>query len=96
MLWRPGIAAAISKHAFPSEAPTRQPSLQSLSIQEEGNACFDMAAAIPGLQSISGNHLVSISKRIACFIYCFNHCMITSFFNAFIDRWIIYVTVMIR
>ena len=52
----------------PSDAPTRQPSQQSLSIQEEGNACFDMAAAIPGLQSMSGNHLVSISEHIALLI----------------------------
>ena len=28
------------------------------SVQDEGNACFDMAASIPGLQIISGNHLI--------------------------------------
>ena len=77
----------------PSDAPTRQPSQQSLSIQEEGNACFDMAAALPGLQSISGNHVVSISRYIGLLILWLNNFF---FSYAFIDRWIIYVTVMIR
>ena len=34
------------------------------SVQDEGIACFDMAASIPGLQSISGNHLIGTSKFI--------------------------------
>ena len=33
------------------------------SVQGDGNACFDMAAAIPGLQNLTGNHLVSISTN---------------------------------
>ena len=37
-----------------SLAPTYQP------IQYEGNALFDMAAAMPGLKSISGKHIVTI------------------------------------
>ena len=37
------------------------------STQDEGNACFDMAAAVPRLQNITGNHLVSISKQILLF-----------------------------
>ena len=39
------------------------------SVQDEGNACFDMAASIPGLQSISGNHLIGTSKYIVPLIY---------------------------
>ena len=38
----------------PSFAPTYQPSVNVKSIQDEGNALFDMAAAMPGLKSISG------------------------------------------
>ena len=38
----------------PSVAPTYQPSVNVKSIQDEGNALFDMAAAMPGLKSISG------------------------------------------
>ena len=30
------------------------------SVQDEGNACFDMAAAIPGLQSLTGNNVASM------------------------------------
>ena len=44
----------------PSYLPTYQPSLGRIYILGEGNACFDMAAAIPGLKSVSGNHSVSI------------------------------------
>ena len=39
------------------------------SVQDEGNACFDMAASIPGLQSIGGNHLIDTSKYIVPLIY---------------------------
>ena len=38
----------------PTFAPTRQPSVTRSSIQDEGNACFDMAASIRGLQTITG------------------------------------------
>ena len=38
----------------PTIAPTPQPSVTRSSIQDEGNACFDMAASIRGLQSITG------------------------------------------
>ena len=31
------------------------------SVHDEGNACFDMAAAIPNLESVTGNRLFSIS-----------------------------------
>ena len=34
------------------------------SIQDEGNACFDMAAAVPGLQNLTGNHLVSVNPTV--------------------------------
>ena len=76
----------------PSNAPTRQPSQQSLSIQEEGNACFDMAAAIPGLQNLTGNHLVSISTNRLTQL--FNDFYASSFPLHFpMNRWIICVTV---
>ena len=38
----------------PSVAPAYQPSANIKSIQDEGNALLDMAAAMPGLKSISG------------------------------------------
>ena len=38
----------------PSVDPAYQPSVNVKSIQDEGNALFDMAAAMPGLKSISG------------------------------------------
>ena len=41
-----------------------------------------MAAAIPGLQSISGNHWVSISEYIMCLIQWFN----SSFFSPCIHK----------
>ena len=36
-------------------------------VQDEGNACFDMAAAIPELQFISGKHAISLDiHRYIC------------------------------
>ena len=45
----------------PTFAPTRQPSVTRSSIQDEGNACFDMAASMPGLQTIAGKYYISIN-----------------------------------
>ena len=45
----------------PSLAPTRQPSVTRSSIQDEGNACFDMAASMPGLQTIAGKYYILIN-----------------------------------
>ena len=37
-------------------------------VQDEGNACFDMAAAIPELQSIDGKHTISVDiHRYICY-----------------------------
>ena len=47
----------------PTFAPTRQPSMTRSSIQDEGNACFDMAASMPGLQSITGKYYISLNTR---------------------------------
>ena len=30
----------------------------STTVQDEGNACFDMAAAMPGLKTVSGMHII--------------------------------------
>ena len=45
----------------PTFAPTPQPSVTRSSIQDEGNACFDMAASMPGLQTITGKYYISIN-----------------------------------
>ena len=45
----------------PTFAPTPQPSVTRSSIQDEGNACFDMAASMPGLQTITGMHYIPIN-----------------------------------
>ena len=45
----------------PTFAPTRQRTVTRSSIQDEGNACFDMAASMPGLQSITGKYYISIN-----------------------------------
>ena len=49
-------------------------------VQDEGNACFDMAAAIPELQSIPGKHptlvniyLQSNDSLPVPFVHDFNH-----------------------
>ena len=47
----------------PTFAPTRQPSMTRSSIQDEGHACFDMAASMPGLQSITGKYYISLNTH---------------------------------
>ena len=47
----------------PTFAPTRRPSATRSSIQDEGNACFDMAASMPGLQSITGKYYILINTH---------------------------------
>ena len=47
----------------PTFAPTPQPSVTRSSIQDEGNACFDMAASMPGLQSITGKYYILINTH---------------------------------
>ena len=49
----------------PTFAPTRQPSVTRSSIQDEGNACFDMAASMPGLQSIAGKYYISLNTHFS-------------------------------
>ena len=43
--------------------------VSNFSIQEEGNACFDMAASIPGLQNLTGNHSGDSSTQVVRLIY---------------------------
>ena len=47
----------------PTFAPTSRPSVTRSSIQDEGNACFDMAASMPGLQSITGKYYISLNTH---------------------------------
>ena len=47
----------------PTFAPTSRPSVTRSSIQDEGNACFDMAASMPGLQSIAGKYYILINTH---------------------------------
>ena len=37
--------------------------IMSTTVQDEGNACFDMAAAAPGLKSVSGRHIFVICNE---------------------------------
>ena len=51
------------------------------SIQMEGIACFELAAAIPGLQRLSGNSVPAISMKCnqffsAVLYYHFNYLMV--------------------
>ena len=60
------------------------------SVQDEGNACFDMAASIPGLQIISGNHLIGTSKYIVPLIY-FIHWFMLRMHVKLLKHYVLYV-----
>ena len=60
------------------------------SVQDEGNACFDIAASIPGLHSISGNHLIGNSKYIVPLIY-FIHRFILRMHMKLLKHYVLYV-----